>query len=114
LAAVDAETVFAAAAAGDATAIEVLGTLLDRLARGIAAAIVVLNPATVIIGGGLSRAGEQLRGPLEERIRALVPVPPRVILSRLGDEAVALGGVRLALQQVEQTLFDFAALELVG
>jgi predicted NBD/HSP70 family sugar kinase len=114
LAAVDAETVFAAAAAGDATAIEVLETLLDRLARGIAAAIVVLNPATVIIGGGISRAGEQLRGPLEQRIRALVPVPPRIILSQLGDEAVALGGVRLALQQVEQTLFDFAALELVG
>jgi predicted NBD/HSP70 family sugar kinase len=114
LAAVDAEMVFAAAAAGDATAAEVLETLLDRLARGIAAAIVVLNPATVIIGGGISRAGEQLRGPLDQRIRALVPVPPRVILSQLGDEAVALGGVRLALQQVEQTLFDFAALELVG
>ena len=113
LAAVDAETVFAAAAAGDAVANQVLETLLDRLARGIAAAIVVLNPATVIVGGGISRAGEQLRGPLEQRIRALVPVPPRVILSQLGDEAVALGGVRLALQQVEQTLFDYAALELV-
>ena len=113
LAAVDAETVFAAAAAGDAVANQVLETLLDRLARGIAAAIVVLNPATVIVGGGISRAGEQLRGPLEQRIRALVPVPPRVILSQLGDEAVALGGVRLALQQVEQTLFDLGALELV-
>ena len=113
LAAVDAEMVFAAAAAGDAVATQVLQTLLDRLARGIAAAIVVLNPATVIVGGGISRAGEQLRAPLEQRIRALVPVAPRVILSQLGDEAVALGGVRLALQQVEQTLFDFAALELV-
>jgi hypothetical protein len=40
-----------------------------------------------------------------------VPVPPRVVLSQLGDEAVALGGVRLALQEVEQTLFDFASLE---
>jgi predicted NBD/HSP70 family sugar kinase len=111
--AIDAETVFAAAGAGDVAATRVLDDLLDRLARGIAAAIVVLNPSTVIVGGGISRAGERLRGPLEERIRAQVPVPPRVILSQLGDEAVALGGVRLALQQVEQTLFDFAALELV-
>jgi predicted NBD/HSP70 family sugar kinase len=110
---IDAETVFAAAAEGDAAATQVLAKLLERLARGIAAAIVVLNPETVIVGGGISRAGEQLRGPLEKRIRALVPVPPRVILSQLGDEAVALGGVRLALQQVEQTLFDYAALELV-
>jgi predicted NBD/HSP70 family sugar kinase len=112
--AIDAETVFAAAAQGDEVAAEVLEELLDRLARGIAAAIVVLNPATVIVGGGISRAGERLREPLEERIHALVPVPPRVILSQLGDEAVALGGVRLALQEVEQTLFDFAALEVVG
>jgi predicted NBD/HSP70 family sugar kinase len=110
--AIDAETVFAAAAAGDRVASRVLDDLLDRLARGIAAAIVVLNPSIVIVGGGISRAGERLRGPLERRIQALVPVPPRVILSQLGDEAVALGGVRLALQQVEQTLFDFAALEL--
>ena len=111
--AADAEAVFAAAASGDAVATQVLEELLDRLARGIAAAIVVLNPSTVIVGGGVSRAGERLRGPLEERIREQVPVPPRVILSQLGDEAVALGGVRLALQEVEQTLFDFAALELV-
>jgi predicted NBD/HSP70 family sugar kinase len=111
--AIDAETVFAAAAAGDAVASEVLDDLLDRLARGIAAAIVVLDPATVIVGGGISRAGERLRAPLEEKIHALVPVSPRVILSQLGDEAVALGGVRLALQAVEHALFDFAALELV-
>jgi predicted NBD/HSP70 family sugar kinase len=110
----DAEAVFAAAAKGDVIATQVLDEILDRLARGIAAAIVVLDPSTVIVGGGISRAGERLRGPLEERIRALVPVAPRVILSQLGDEAVALGGIRLALQQVDQTLFDFAALELVG
>lgn len=112
-AAIDAETVFAAAAAGDSVSAELLEKLLDRLARGIASAIVVLNPATVIVGGGVSRAGERLREPLERRIRTLVPVAPRVVLSQLGDEAVALGAVRLALQRVEQTLFDFAALELV-
>jgi predicted NBD/HSP70 family sugar kinase len=109
--AIDAEIVFAAAARGDAVAARVLEQLLDRLARGIAAAIVVLDPSTVIVGGGLSRAGARLLVPLEERIRRLVPVPPKVVLSRLGDEAVALGGVRLALRRVEQTLFDFAALE---
>jgi predicted NBD/HSP70 family sugar kinase len=111
--AIDAETVFAASTLGDTVASDVLDDLLDRLARGIAAAIVVLNPATLIIGGGVSRAGERLRAPLERKIHALVPVAPRVILSQLGDEAVALGGVRLALQAVEQELFDFAALELV-
>jgi len=107
--AIDAETVFAAAARGDEAAAGVLAELLDRLARGIAAAVVVLNPATVIVGGGLSRAGDQLLEPLERRIRELVPVPPRIALSTLGDEAVALGAARLALQAVDVRLFDLAA-----
>jgi predicted NBD/HSP70 family sugar kinase len=112
-AAIDAETVFAAAGQRDPVAIRVLDELLDRLARGIAAAIVVLNPSTVIVGGGVSRAGASLLEPLERRVRSLVPVAPCIVLSRLGDEAVALGAVRSALDEVEQTLFDFAALERV-
>ena len=103
--AIDAETVFAATTQGDEAATEVVGELVERLARGIAAAVVVLNPAAVIIGGGISRAGERLLEPLERRVRALVPVPPRMTLSSLGDEAVALGAARLALNAVEERLF---------
>lgn len=40
-----------------------------------------------------------------------MPVPPRIVLSRLGDEAVALGGVGLALRRVEHMLFEFVAVE---
>jgi predicted NBD/HSP70 family sugar kinase len=104
--AIDAEMVFAAAAAGDSAVAISLDELLGRLARGIAAAVVVLNPATVILGGGISRAGERLLAPLAREIPALVPVPPRITLSTLGDEAVALGGARMALNAVEDRLYD--------
>jgi len=87
--------------------------LLQRLARGIASAVTILNPSTVIVGGGVSRAGERLREPLERRIAGLVPVPPRVVLSTLGDESVALGAARLALQAVEGRLFDVVLTEAV-
>jgi predicted NBD/HSP70 family sugar kinase len=102
---IDAKTVFEAAAGGDTAALRVLDKLFARLARGIAAAIVVLNPSMVIVGGGVSRAGQHLLEPLQGRIRQLVPVLPRIALSTLGDEAVALGGVRLALNTVEERLF---------
>jgi predicted NBD/HSP70 family sugar kinase len=107
--AVDAEVVFTAAARGDRAARKVLATLVERLARGVAAALVVLNPSTLIVGGGLSRAGSDLLEPLEERLRALVPLPPRVVLSELGDEAVALGAAKLALDAVDQQLFELEA-----
>jgi predicted NBD/HSP70 family sugar kinase len=80
--------------------------LLERLARGIASAVMILNPSTVIVGGGISRAGDRLLEPLQRGIAGLVPVLPRVVLSTLGDEAVALGATRLALQVVEERLFD--------
>jgi predicted NBD/HSP70 family sugar kinase len=105
--AVDAEIVFAAAARGDETARRVLDELLDRLARGLASAAALLNPSTVIIGGGLSRAGNALLEPLERRVGELVALPPRLVLSALGEEAVGLGAVRLATQSVDERLFAF-------
>ena len=111
--AIDAEIVFAAATGGDEAARAILAELLERLARGIAAAVTLLNPSTLILGGGVSRAGASLLEPLERRVRELVPVPPHVTLSSLGDESVALGAVRLALQEVEEQLFDLPAVEAV-
>jgi len=107
--AIDAEIVFAAAAESNATALRIVDTLVRRLARGIAAAAIVVDPRTVIVGGGLSRAGEMLLRPLERELAELVPIPPQVVLSDLGEEAVALGAVRLAVQTVEDRLFGIAA-----
>jgi hypothetical protein len=61
----------------------------------------------------VARAGAPLLEPIERRVRQLVPVPPQVVLSSLGDEAVALGAVRLALQEVEARMLDLTAPEAV-
>lgn len=106
--AVDAEVVFAAARQGDAAAGAVVDELTRTLAHGIAAVVVVLNPSTVIVGGGLSRAGADFLEPLERHVSELVPLAPRLVLSSFGDESVALGAVRLALQWVDERLFSFA------
>ena len=105
---VDAEIVFAATLRGDAAAQCVVDEVVDRLARGVAAATVLLNPAAIVIGGGLSRAGQLLLAALERAVSDLVPVTPRFVLSALGDEAVALGAVRTALDAAEEELFSFS------
>ena len=63
----------------------------------------------MIVGGGLSRAGETLLARSSAGSPTLVPIPPRLVLSDLGEESVALGAVRLAVQTVEERLFGIAA-----
>ena len=101
---VDAKVIFGAALQGDPAAQGVVEELVHRLARGVAAAVALLNPAVVVVGGGVSRAGHALLEPLEGAVRDLVPVVPRFVLSNLGDEAVALGAVRTALDAADDGL----------
>lgn len=98
--------VAAAAAAGDALALEVLADAGRAL--GIAASWLVnlFNPELVLIGGGLSDAGEPLLGPLEAALRehALPQAMEKVVGVRatsLGGDAGVRGAVLLARQQSE-------------
>ncbi|TMR90640.1 hypothetical protein [Nonomuraea basaltis] len=69
------------------------------------AVVALLQPELVVLGGGLSGAGELLAAPLREELAELCLFPVRVETSRLGSESVALGAVRLALDHVEHALF---------
>jgi predicted NBD/HSP70 family sugar kinase len=100
--------VFAAAAAGDPAALHVVDLVADRFARGLAVLLLVLDPREVIIGGGVSRAGETLLDAIERHLRPRVLAWPRLALSDLGGDAVALGAVRRALDHLEENLIERA------
>ncbi len=55
--ALDAATIAARADAGDAAAAASLARYEDRLARGLATVINLLDPAAIVLGGGLGRIG---------------------------------------------------------
>lgn len=71
-----------------------------RLARGLKAAVMLLNPARIVIGGGIGKAGEPLFGPLREELRRQVPPWSGARLSvqpaALGDDSVLWGALELA------------------
>jgi predicted NBD/HSP70 family sugar kinase len=112
--AVDAQTVFAGAREGDPAAVSITVELIGLLARATASVCLILNPSTVILGGGLSQAGSALAAPLERQLRSLVPIVPSVRISELGDEAVAHGAVRLALDAVDERLYGDAIIDGQG
>jgi fructokinase len=66
--AVPAEAVVAAAQAGDATATAALDTYVDRLGRGLAVIVNVLDPDVIVLGGGMSNV-EALYARLPAAIR---------------------------------------------
>ncbi len=94
--------VFALAARGERTAIVLIDRMGDRLGAAIAAAIGIVNPDVVVIGGGLAQAGE----PLFARVRAAVgryALPShrrglRIAPAGLGEQAGVIGAALLAAQ----------------
>ena len=53
---------------GDKEACAAFARLLDRLARGLAVLVDVMDPDVIVLGGGLSNIEELYTGELEERI----------------------------------------------
>lgn len=82
----------------DAVAREVWTDAVEALADGITIMALVLSPALVVVGGGLSEAGEALLSPLRAALkeRALVVGPPRVTAAVLGERAGVVGAALLA------------------
>ena len=72
------------------------------LARGLKAALMILNPEMIVIGGGLSKAGDQLFVPLREELNRQMPAWSRarrvVEPAQLGDDSVLYGALALASQ----------------
>ncbi|MEV1239526.1 ROK family transcriptional regulator [Nonomuraea sp. NPDC049750] len=93
--------VFAAAGAGDAHAARRVDRYAENLAIGASALVLTVDPDLLVIGGGYSRAGDVLLGPLRRHLAELCLSAPEVVASTFGDESVALGAVRLALDHVE-------------
>lgn len=92
---------FALAREGDPGAREELDAFIDELAHGIATLILTVDPAMVVIDGGLSAAHEQLLDPLRAALPGHLGLPFQVPVAeaRLGAEAAAHGAVVHAFQR---------------
>jgi glucokinase len=70
------------------------------LALGLKSAIMLLNPARIIIGGGISKAGDALFVPLRAELRRQIPDWSRaridVVPAALADDSVLYGALALA------------------
>ncbi len=72
------------------------------LARGLKTALMVLNPHRIVIGGGISKAGNALFVPLREELSRQMTAWSKarrdVVPAQLGDDSVLYGALVLAQQ----------------
>lgn len=70
------------------------------LAQGLKAAIMLLNPARIVIGGGISKAGDRLFVPLRAELGRQITAWSRaridVVPAALGDDSVLYGAMAIA------------------
>jgi glucokinase len=91
---------------GDAVAAALVADVGTRLGEGIAGLINVLDPATVVVGGGAAvGAGDLLLGPARARAAEAVEAPEHrpavpLVLAALGADSAAIGAALWALGQV--------------
>jgi predicted NBD/HSP70 family sugar kinase len=100
-----AEAVRAAIAAGTKGG-PVLDEVARRLALGVAAVGVVLDPALVVLAGDIGQAGGMaLAQRVQHEVAAIAPVSPRVVGSEVPSEPVLNGALLTGLDAVREEVF---------
>jgi len=81
----------------DPVAASVWDDAVGALAAGLAGMIAVLDPATIVIGGGLSQAGDALLVPLRRSVQSRLSwrTAPAIVQSALGAQGGMVGAAIL-------------------
>jgi glucokinase len=102
------EDVVKHAQAGDEIAISILKDAGNYIGLGLSSMVNILNPDKIIIGGGVSNAGDLLLDAIKKTIanQALFPLSDQVAISKwaIGDEAGLRGAYAYGLQRLENEI----------
>ena len=98
------ENVIGAARNNDKSAVDILQRAAGNLGVRVAYYVNFLNPAVVIIGGGMERAGDIFMDPLKSTVSKFAFEEPyssvKIMPSMLGSSAIAMGAAALAAREV--------------
>ena len=111
---VDAKTVSRAAQAGDSTAIEILAYAGRVIGLGIVSALHLFNPEVILLGGGVTKAGDFLFQPMRQIINQHILDTAytdglKIETAALGDDVALVGAA--ALVATNGGLMDISELD---
>jgi glucokinase len=101
---ITAKEIVKAASQGDTAALHIVREAAGWLARGLLTLIRVLNPDRIILGGGLSLAGQVLLGPLHQCLAELasptIGYSTDIVIAELGTYSPLYGAAAMALELI--------------
>jgi glucokinase len=87
----------------DPLAISILEETAEELAFGLSHVVHLFHPRMIVLGGGLALIGEPLRAAVERPLRRFIMEAfapgPKIALARLGEDAVPVGALELAISR---------------
>ena len=95
-----------AAKAGDSLGQAVVALEADRIALYIAGIAAVVDVEFVVLAGGIGRQSTFFIQPIEALLNEILPYPPRIAVSQLGDQGILIGALDLSSKQACDRVFE--------
>jgi glucokinase len=76
---------------------DLIASFVDELALHVVNLAILVNPARIAVGGGMTRSWDRIQPRLADALLAGVPYPPDLVLAHFPHDAPLLGAVALAV-----------------
>lgn len=93
LLALTAEDVFNAYRRNETWAKPIVLDTIDYLAQMVAAISVCFDPDCIVLSGGMAKSADLLIDPILARIDGVIPLNPKMVVSKLGHRAAVMGAI---------------------
>jgi len=93
LAKLTAEDVFNAYRLKEAWSQPIVLDAIDYLAQMVATLSVCFDPDCIVLSGGMAKSADLLIEPILERIEGVIPISPKIVVSKLGHRTAVLGAI---------------------
>ena len=95
-----------AAKDGDELAKAVVHLEAERIALYVAAISAVTDVELIVLSGGIGRQASFFLDPIKKLVGAIVPFPPRIEVSTLGDTGILVGALNIATAHSCEVVFN--------
>jgi len=95
-----------AAKNGDALAKEVIHIEAERIALYVASISAVTDVELVVLSGGIGRQASFFIDPIKKLVSSIVPFPPAIEVSTLGDSGILVGALSIATTKSCEIVFQ--------